>query len=427
MRVSGDECVEGGIHIDETIEFIKLAQEYIDLVHISAGLIVDWRAQFNTMPPYYKEKGHNLEYSRKVKACKEIKIPIGVVGSITTLDFAEEILKEGAADIVSMARAQLCDPEMLRKNYANHSEEVRPCLRCWGCADTYGSYIRCAVNPSLGRNGIYRKPQKADTKKKVVVIGGGTSGMMATRTLIERGHEVVLFEAKAQLGGVLPDICQLPFKDDMKRHVEWAIRTTMNCGADIRLNTRATKENILAESPDTIFIACGSSPFTPTIPGINNRNVYSVLDVDSGREHVSGNIVVCGGGVSGCESALALAMEGNKVTVIDQISVDKFASGMPGITRSMLLMLLGDYHVTLLGDHLIKSISGDGVVAAGRDWTELLVPADYIVSAFGMRADKNIINEFKDLIPEVYIVGDAESIGNIKHANHTAYNLACNV
>ncbi|MCD7790486.1 MAG: FAD-dependent oxidoreductase [Bacteroides thetaiotaomicron] len=427
MRVSGDECVEGGIHIEETIEFIKLAQKYIDLVHISAGLIVDWRAQFNTMPPYYKEKGHNLEYSRKVKACKEIKIPVGVVGSITTLDFAEEILKEGSADIVSMARAQLCDPEMLQKNYAGFSDNVRPCLRCWGCADTYGSYIRCSVNPSLGRNGIYRKPLKADIKKKVIVIGGGTSGMMATRTLVERGHEVILFEAKDHLGGILPEICNLPFKDDMKKHVEWAVRTTMNCGADIRLGMKATKENVMAEKPDVIFCACGSSPFTPAIPGIDRENVYSVLDVDSGKKKVSGNIVVCGGGVSGCESALALAMEGNKVTIIDQLPTEKFASGMAGITRSMLLMLLSDNNVTLMGEHIVKSVSDEGVVVVGRRWTEKTVPADYVVSAFGMKSNKHENDKFKDLVPEVYIVGDAESVGNIKHANHMAYNIACNV
>lgn len=428
VRVSGDECVEGGIHIDETIEFIRLAQKYVDLVHISAGLIVDWRAQFNTMPPYYKERGHNLQYSRAVKACKDIKIPIGVVGSITDLDFAEEIIRSGAADMVSMARAQLCDPDMLKKNYAGKSDEVRPCLRCWGCADTYGSYIRCAVNPSLGRNGIYRKPVKADIKKKVVVIGGGTAGMMATRTLAERGHDVILFEAKDRLGGILPEISCLPFKEDMRKHVEWVIRTTMNCGADIRLGVAATKENVLAEKPDTIMLACGSTLFTPRIPGIDRDNVVSVLDADSGRKKISGNIVVCGGGVSGCESALALAMEGNKVTVVDQLPVESFANGQPGITRSMLLMLLNDNeNITLIGDHLIKSIAEDGVTIAGRNWTEKTIPADYVVSAFGMRPRQDVIDEFKDLIPEVYVVGDAESIGNIKHANHTAYNLACNV
>jgi 2,4-dienoyl-CoA reductase-like NADH-dependent reductase (Old Yellow Enzyme family) len=152
MRISGDEHVPDGQPLEEVIEFIKLAQEYIDIVHISAGWIVDCRTMYYTMPPYYRERGCNVHLARAVKQCPDIRIPVVTVGGLQTLDVAEKIISEGSADVVAMARALLSDPELIKKSYTGHPEDARPCLRCWECCrgDVY-SHIRCAVNPSLGR------------------------------------------------------------------------------------------------------------------------------------------------------------------------------------------------------------------------------------------------------------------------------------
>jgi len=426
MRISGDEMVEGGMRIGEVIEFIKLAQEYIDMVNISAGLIVDWRAQFYTMPPYYRPKCANVPLARQVKQCKDIRIPVSVVGGIVSVDLAEQIIAEGSADVCAMARGLLADPKMLYKSYRGKPEDVRPCLRCWSCAEGNGAHVSCAVNPSLGRTERYRKVWPAPVKKKVAVVGGGVAGMMAARTLVERGHEVVLFEKKNTLGGNLNDINKLPFKDDLLRYTEWSIRTTMNCGADIRLNTAATAELVMAEKPEAIVVAVGAVPARPPIPGINNANVFNVLEVDSGRQKVSGRVVVCGGGVSGCESALALAMEGCEVTVVDCIPAKDFASGMAHITRNMLLALLQDYNVTVLGEHLVRAIDQDGVHVEDKCWNNKVLRADYVVEAFGMKRNP-AIDIFFELIPDVYYIGDCAEVSNIKMANLRAYDLASNL
>ncbi|SHI09550.1 2,4-dienoyl-CoA reductase [Sporobacter termitidis DSM 10068] len=424
LRISGDEILPGGMRINEVIEFLKLAQEHIDLVTVSAGLIVDPNAFFYAMPPYFRPRGVNVPLARQVRQCPDIHIPVSVVGGIS-VDMAEQIIAEGSADMVAIARAFLADPDMLKKCYRGKPEDVRPCLRCWGCAGA--GHVQCAVNPQIGRTERYARVHKADEKKKVVVIGGGVAGTQAARTLAARGHDVVLFEKKDRLGGLLNDIDKLPFKDDLLRHTEWVVNTTMRCGADIRLSTEATPERVLAENPDAIVLAAGARPARPPIPGIDGPNVFNVLDVDAGRKKVSGKIVVCGGGVSGCESALALAMEGGDVTVVDIIPEDGFAAGLSELTRGMLMLLLGEHHVKLLGDHIVRSIDRDGVHIEGRDWKYRTLEADYVVDAMGMKNDPSAAAAYTDLIPDVFVVGDAYGVGNIKSANLSAYNAAMNI
>lgn len=430
MRVSGDEMIPNGMHLPEVIEYLKQAQKYVDLINVSRGLIVDHRYHFYTQPPYYNEYCHNVKYAQEIK--KAIDIPVSVVGSIKTLEDAQEIISTGKADMVSMCRQLMADPETIKKSKAGREETIRPCLRCLQVCNKNvdeGRPVRCAVNPVVGREGKFSAINPALRAKKVVVVGGGAAGMMATQTLTQRGHQVVLFEEKDHLGGHLPDICELPFKDDLKQYTQWDVRTTLNSGADIRLNTRATPEIVRRENPDALIIATGSHLAKPPIPGIDGENVVDVISVDSGKATITGeNVLICGGGMSGLECALGLAMQGKKVTVLDMVPVEDFAKEIVNFTRNMLMMLLKEHHVKLIGGEKVQKITAGGVETIDRDWVVRFHEADTVVTAFGLIANDQDMEALMDIVPETYAVGDcwygAKTIGN---ANTTAFNFAMEI
>lgn len=424
MRISGDELVPGGMGIEETKAFIRLAQEYIDTVHVSQGLIVEPRYMPYTMPAFYLPHCHNVKWSEQVKADPEIHIPVTVVGSITTIAEAEEIIASGKADMVAMARQLMCDNKLLYNAYHGMEEKTRPCLRCHECAPADIVHLRCATNPRLGRESELGEIQPSRHPKKVVVVGGGVAGCMAAKTLVERGHDVTLIEKSDKLGGRLHEISCLSFKFDMRRHLQWLMSSTMECGAKIMLNTDATLETIMALKPDAVFIATGADRLTLPIPGIDRANVHHVLDVDTGRAQVGDNVVVCGGGLSGTESALQLAMDGKQVTVIDMLPVDQFARDHAPAPRGMLLQLLEKYNVKLIGGVRVCRISDEGVHIEAQDGTSSVIPCDDVVAAFGMKKNDTLLKQMRELLPDIIAVGDCNVVKNIKNANHVAFNMA---
>lgn len=425
MRISGDELIPGGMQIDETIAFIKKAQKHINTVHVSQGLIVEPRYMPYTMPAFYLPHCHNTKWSALVKADKEITIPVTVVGSITTIAEAEEIIASGQADMVAMARQLMCDGNTLFNAYRGQEEKTRPCLRCHECAPADIVHLRCATNPRLGRESeIPEELPYAKHKRKVVVVGGGVAGCMAAKTLVERGHDVTLIEKSDKLGGKLHEISCLSFKFDMRRHLKWLMQSTMDCGAEILLNTEATAESIMALSPDAVFVATGSDRLILSIPGIDRTNVHHVLDVDTGRESVGEKVVVCGGGLSGMESALELAQQGKKVTVVDMLPVSEFARDHSPSPRGMLLELLAKNGVQLMGEVKVCEFTDEGVVVENKNWQRITLPADDVVTAFGMKKNDALLKELRNLMPDVFAVGDCNVVKNIKNANQVAFNLA---
>jgi 2-enoate reductase len=154
-----------------------------------------------------------------------------------------------------------------------------------------------------------------------------------------------------------------------------------------------------------------------------------VLDVDSGRVKFpkGSKIVVLGGGLSGCESALALAMEGNTETVVDMIPIDGFASGGHDLSRNMLMQLLDDNGAVLIGENLVRSVADGKVEIEDKNWKTHYLEADYIVEAFGMKKNAAMASRFFELIPDVYYVGDCAQVKNIMNATFTAYDRSCNI
>ena len=301
LRVSATEGIPGGLEFEESLAFMELAQEYVDIMHVSQGSIFHLSARY-TIPTYFREphKPLNVDYAAEVK--KHLHIPVAVVGMITTLEEAEDIIASGKADIVAMAKSFMADGDIIHKSLAGESAEVRPCTRCDLCgnANTYGTAMSCAINPRCGIAGEIEQLPEAE-RKNVMVIGGGPAGMMAAQTLVKRGHTVTLYEKADKLGGLLIDASMVPFKQLMREYLDWDIKETLNCGAKIVLNTAVTESLIEQEDPDAIIVATGSVYVNPPIPGMDSA--LAVRDVDSHAVEPGKNVVVCGGGITGLERA----------------------------------------------------------------------------------------------------------------------------
>ena len=196
VRISGTEFEEGGIDIEEGIRIGELIQDHLDILQVSAGMHnPKWMTWVH--PCGFRPKMPNVYVAEAFKKSGKFHVPIVTLGAIDSVDSAEAILADGKADMVTMARSLIADPELIKKCVAGHRDDVTPCIKCMRCHDStvYGHHFQCSVNPTAGlENSISHLVQPVVKSKKVAVIGGGPAGMKAAMVACDRGHQVTLFE-----------------------------------------------------------------------------------------------------------------------------------------------------------------------------------------------------------------------------------------
>ena len=442
-RCSGDEEDPEGMHIDETIELVGYLKPYIDILHVSAGLHSDPRGPHlyyrNWCPNFLMDRCYNVHYARDIKMAHP-DVLISTVGAITSLDYAEEIIANGWADFVSMCRPLMADPEMPRKYAENRPEDRRPCLRCDSCTRhiRVPKYISCAVNPMCGMTTVLPDGvvPKATVKKRVAVVGGGPGGIQAMQTLLDRGHDVTLYEKSDKLGGHVFEASVAPFKQDMKDYLAWMRHTAEQCearGAKILMNTTATKELLDAEHYDALILALGADPLIPNVPGIHAPNVFWAPEAEAGFVPVGDRIVIIGGSSVGMEAGLDFHLQGKDVTVVEMLDEKTAARKLhegSGPSAEELRSIYQQRGIPVHYATRLTEVRSDSVVCTAMDTgEELTLPCDTVLLAAGMRSRTAEADTMRRCAPEtgVFVVGDAAKAASIFEAVNEAFRICIHI
>ena len=428
-RISGDEYRPEHMRLEETLEFIKFIKDKVDILHVSGGLHdvhgePYWMRYL--MPNYMMDQMLNVRFAAAVKKAYP-DIMVATVGAIKNIKQAEEIISSGKADIVAMNRALHADYEMPRKFAESREWEHMPCLRCrcFRLASPHTAKL-CSVNPIWGRFKEYpgNELPRAATRKKVAVVGGGPGGVEAVKWLLQRGHDVTLYEKSDKVGGRIKDAVAAPFKQDLRDYLGYVEAFAENCGARVLLSTEATPEMLNAENYDAVIAAVGADPIMPQVPGADKPFVHWAPDAENGIVECGQNVVIAGGATLGTEASISLAMEGKNVTVIE-MSED---IDLTGTGAGMDLMEKTEQHgiKRMLGWKLVE-ILDKGVIAENVNTGEKQeIPADTVLMAVGMKPRRGEALKFYNCCPPTsfFIIGDSSEPSDIRGAVFTAFEAA---
>lgn len=420
----GEKFEEKGRDLQEGLEAAKILESAgYDAFDADCGSYAAW---YWAHPPGYMDHGCYLPWVSELK--KAVSVPVLVAGRMEIPELAEKAIAEGKVDMVSIGRGLLTDPYWVRKVEEGKSEHIRPCIGCHeGCMGrtALSGPLSCAVNPSAGREKIYRL-ESVSRPKKVMVVGGGIAGLEAARVAAVRKHNVTLCERSNGLGGHLIEASVPEFKKDLRRLLDWYKLELAHLQVDIGLGTEVTSSLIEKERPEVIIIATGSRSLIPNIPGVDMNKVVTDIDLFLGKKKAGGKVVVIGGGLIGCETALWLAQQGKKVTIIEQLSKLMMARRIPvpHMNKIMILDLLQFHKVETLMNCRPTEVTNQGITLIGGDFKTKTVEADTVVISVGLRPERQIYDELIGKVAHLYLIGDAREIGSVMGSVWDAFEVA---
>lgn len=421
VRMNISDGLEGGMTPELAVETAKLIAPYVDYINLSAGFSETCGKVMIT--PCYVEAPTLASKIRSVY--QEIKDLVPVFG-VGALDYetGEECLEKDCFDVAVFGRAFIADSDWPNKLRRGEADEIRPCCRGnEGCFSRMlkGLPIRCELNPAAGQEEKYQL-KKAETKKRIAVVGGGTAGMECARIGALRGHEIVLFERSNCLGGHLNEASVPKFKSGLRKFMEWQIRQVKKLNIDVQLNTQISAEEMLNMQFDHIVVAVGSNYIIPPIKGVERAIKPDCYDAEllQGRR-----VVVIGGGMVGAETALHLAETNvGDVTVLEMRNA--IAPEHDPVARQILTERLNQRGVHVLLGCRASEIKENGILYLDGNGNTKEIPAEVIILATGLKADSAQADAFMKL-PNAVCVGDCIKAGKVYNATHEAWKVMRNL
>ena len=405
-RISADEFVAGGRSIEDTKSIIPyLEKAGIDYVHATAGVYRSFEAQ---IPSMFERHGWIGDLAAEIK--KITTLPVISVGRHNDPHTANAVLASGKADLISMGRQSLCDPETPNKAREGRFEDIRTCIGCHhGCVGglLQNVPISCVLNPTLGHEAEF-PPVKTDTPKNVMVIGAGPAGLQAAISAAQAGHHVSVFEKKRWVGGQFRLGAVPVAKGEIINFINWQMNELKKLGVEVKTCTEVTMDIVKTAAPDIIVAATGADPIVPRIPGVEKSLVTTAHAVLEGNVNPSGKIVVIGGGCVGAETANHLASNLKSVTLVEML--DQIASDEVVVPRWDLLADLEKNRVNIRVKTTVQEIKDDGIVVTFNGKEEF-IPADVVVLAVGSKPNKAFAEELIKAGYDVRILGDAVKAG----------------
>jgi 2,4-dienoyl-CoA reductase (NADPH2) len=374
-----------------------------------------------------------------------VDIPVFTVIRINDPVTANDIIKNNEADMVTMTRATLCDPELPNKAREGRLDDIRQCIACnEGCWERWGRRepITCMQNPEAGREGVFRI-EPAAKAKKVMVIGGGCAGMEAAVVARQRGHDVTLYEKADELGGAILIPAKAPSRQELGQSVRFLKHEVERLGIPVHLGTEVTADKVLAENPDAVILATGAT--TIEDPSPDAVGPYASIEVEQGADVVTAEDVLEGKAQTGQKVVIAdqqnymkglvtaevLADQGKEVTVIMPPPFRYLVANpyeMDASTHGVQIMNLKTKGVKRVSDCKVKRAQA-GKVTIEDIFTqeEQEMEADTLVLSYWRKAETRLHDELEGKVKEIHLIGDALAPRRLIDAFHEGYTVAAEI
>jgi 2,4-dienoyl-CoA reductase-like NADH-dependent reductase (Old Yellow Enzyme family)/NADPH-dependent glutamate synthase beta subunit-like oxidoreductase len=438
LRYSGDEYIEGGRHLDESVKVAKVMEEAgVAWLDISAGI---FELPGPTMDPMYYPQGWNTYTAEEIK--KHVSIPVITSHTLRDPDYCEKILADSKADMIGLSRQLVADPYWANKARAGEKKEIRKCISClvgcWQESLMIKRHMRCAINPAIGDERFINFGP-ATKKMKVAIVGGGPSGLEAARIATLRGHSATIFEKGEELGGAILYCCTVHSKSKMRWYADWQRQQIAKLGVEVKYNTVPSPEAL--KGYDVVLVATGAKVDRPDIRGINGKNVCTFEDVlrctnkgceywpEHGKEapvELGETVLVWGDNFGAADSSEKLAADGKKVILVTENKAfgswmepchkDVFDKRCKGGQGEGLSGKTYAHPVTILTGSTVLEIGENGeVVLLDAEFNRSTIKVDNVVLAKTV-PEVEVLDKYRSAGLAVTVIGDAKKVRNLRGA-----------